>query len=89
MGETGLVSNALHDTISPPTSKNTSRADAILKGQIQFRKPALAGLQAGKRPQPMSIRNEATGVDRLRRVLYRNFHDIAKVVYLVEISKND
>ena len=37
----------------------------------------------------MAIRNESTGVDRARRVLYRNFHDIARVVYLVEISKND
>jgi hypothetical protein len=37
----------------------------------------------------MAIRNDATGVDRARRVLYRNFHEIANIIYLVEISKND
>jgi hypothetical protein len=49
----------------------------------------LAGLMAGKKPAPMAIINDSTGVDRARRVLYRNFHDIARVVYLVEISKNE
>jgi hypothetical protein len=32
--------------------------------------------------------NEYYGVDRKRKVLYRNFHDIDGTIYLVEISRN-
>lgn len=32
--------------------------------------------------------NEYFGVDRKRKVLYRNFHDIDGTIYLVEISRN-
>lgn len=32
--------------------------------------------------------NEFYGIDRKRKVLYRNFHDIDEKIYLVEISRN-
>ena len=44
---------------------------------------------AKKRPPAMPLRNnEYFGVDRKRKVLYRNFHDIDGTIYLVEISRN-
>jgi hypothetical protein len=37
----------------------------------------------------MQIKNcSETGIDPLRKVLYRNLHEIDGVVYLVEISRN-
>ena len=42
-----------------------------------------------KRPKPMQIPNSSFhGIDSDRKVLYRNFHEISGVVYLVEISRN-
>ena len=71
-------------------SKRSSVGGHILKSLDKSPQPKPFGsMIAGKRPQPMPIRNEATGIDRGRRVLYRNFHQVAEVVYLVEISKND
>ena len=29
------------------------------------------------------------GIDKKRKVLYRNFHDIDWIIYLVEISRNN
>lgn len=44
---------------------------------------------AKKRPPSMPIKNFAEhGIDPKRKVLYRNFHDIDGVIYLVEISRN-
>ena len=44
---------------------------------------------AKKRPPSMPIKNYAEhGIDPKRKVLYRNFHDIDGVIYLVEISRN-
>ena len=37
----------------------------------------------------MPIKNhEEYGIDPKRKVLYRNFHDVDGVIYLVEISRN-
>jgi hypothetical protein len=37
----------------------------------------------------MPLKNhESCGVDPKRKVLYRNFHSIDDVIYLVEISRN-
>jgi hypothetical protein len=44
---------------------------------------------AKKRPPSMPIKNhEEFGIDPKRKVLYRNFHDVDGVIYLVEISRN-
>ena len=44
---------------------------------------------AKKRPPSMPIKNhEEFGIDPKRKVLYRNFHEIEKKIYLVEISRN-
>lgn len=44
---------------------------------------------ARKRPPAMPIKNHRHfGIDPLRKVLYRNFHDVDGTVYLVEISRN-
>ena len=44
---------------------------------------------AKKRPPSMPIKNhEEHGIDPKRKVLYRNFHDVDGVIYLVEISRN-
>jgi hypothetical protein len=45
-------------------------------------------LIASKRPPPLNIGYNELGVDPTRQVLYRNFHQIDGVVYLVEISRN-
>ena len=45
---------------------------------------------AGKRPKPMPIKEAVArdaGIDPKRKVLYRNFHDINGMIYLVEISR--
>ena len=37
----------------------------------------------------MPLKNgEIRGIDPKRKVLYRNFHDIGGIVYLIEISRN-
>ena len=44
---------------------------------------------AKKRPPSMPLKNhEEHGIDPKRKVLYRNFHDVDGVIYLVEISRN-
>jgi len=44
---------------------------------------------AKKRPPSMPIKNHGEhGIDPKRKVLYRNFHDVDGVIYLVEISRN-
>jgi len=42
-----------------------------------------------KRPSAMPLKNaQYHGIDPKRKVIYRNFHDISGVIYLVEISSN-
>lgn len=43
---------------------------------------------AKRRPPAMQITYNEDGIDPKRQVLYRNFHDIDGVLYLVEISRN-
>jgi hypothetical protein len=44
---------------------------------------------AKKRPPPMPVKNHVElGIDPNRKVLYRNFHEIQEIIYLVEISRN-
>ena len=43
---------------------------------------------AKKRPPPMNIGYNELGIENKRKVLYRNFHQISRRVYLVEISRN-
>lgn len=41
-----------------------------------------------RRPPPIPIGYNELGIDEMRKVLYRNFHEICGMVYLVEISRN-
>ena len=50
--------------------------------------PNKINIVAKKRPPPMNIGYNDNGIDMTRQVLYRNFHLINDVVYLVEISRN-
>lgn len=50
--------------------------------------PNKINIVAKKRPPPMMIGYNEAGIDMTRQVLYRNFHSINDVVYLVEISRN-
>jgi hypothetical protein len=43
---------------------------------------------AKKRPPPMQIGFNEYGIEKQRKVLYRNFHNVSGKVYLVEISRN-
>ena len=50
--------------------------------------PNKINIVAKKRPPPMNIGFNEDGIELSRQVLYRNFHQINDVVYLVEISRN-
>jgi len=50
--------------------------------------PNKINIVAKKRPPPMAIGFNDVGIEMSRQVLYRNFHMINEVVYLVEISRN-
>ena len=50
--------------------------------------PNKINIVAKKRPPPMAIGFNDLGIEMSRQVLYRNFHQINDVVYLVEISRN-
>ena len=54
----------------------------------QVNTPRTISLVAKKRPLPLDIGYNDLGVKLKRHVLYRNFHEISKVVYLVEISRD-
>ena len=45
-------------------------------------------LVAKKRPPPLDIGYNELGIKPRRHVLYRNFHEVSNVVYLVEISRD-
>jgi hypothetical protein len=45
-------------------------------------------LIASRRPPPLNIGYNEEGIEPLRQVLYRNFHEIDGQIYLVEISRN-
>ena len=59
-----------------------------MKGQVDDSGPNKISIVAKKRPPPMNIGFNDNGIDMTRQVLYRNFHLISEVVYLVEISRN-
>jgi hypothetical protein len=42
---------------------------------------------AKRRPPPLNIGYNELGVEQKRAVLYRNFHEISKKIYLIEISR--
>ena len=42
-----------------------------------------------RRPSPLRIGFNNLGIDESRKVLYRNFHEVSGLVYLVEISRKD
>ena len=50
--------------------------------------PNKINIVAKKRPPPMAIGFNESGIEMSRQVLYRNFHQINDVVYLCEISRN-
>ena len=50
--------------------------------------PNKINIVAKKRPPPMAIGFNESGIEMSRQVLYRNFHQINDTVYLVEISRN-
>ena len=50
--------------------------------------PNKINIVAKKRPPPMNIGHNELGIEMSRQVLYRNFHQINEIVYLVEISRN-
>lgn len=50
--------------------------------------PNKINIVAKRRPPPMNIGYNGCGIDLTRQVLYRNFHMINDIVYLVEISRN-
>jgi len=41
-----------------------------------------------KRPPPIPIGYNELGIDSTRKVLYRNFHKVSNLIYLIEISRN-
>eukprot|EP00347_Sterkiella_histriomuscorum_P004050 403361935 len=45
-------------------------------------------LIASKRPPPMPIGYNDYGIDQSRQVLYRNFHEVDRQIFLVEISRD-
>lgn len=47
----------------------------------------MVNIVARKRPPPLVIGWNDKGISQGRKVLYRNFHQIEELVYLVEISK--
>ena len=50
--------------------------------------PNKINIVAKRRPPPMNIGFNDSGIEMSRQVLYRNFHQIEDSVYLVEISRN-
>lgn len=77
----------------PPEPAHLAMQNASLSamGNSRFANPTKnqINIVAKKRPPAMPIKNyESEGIDRKRKVLYRNFHDIDGTIYLVEISRN-
>lgn len=67
----------------------------LLQEQVAQAHPARSSVSqkdfsivAKRRPPAMQIAYNEQGIDPKRQVLYRNFHDIDGVLYLVEISRN-
>lgn len=81
--------------IAPTTANTGGRGGSSIQA-ISDRKsiemedigPNKINIVAKKRPPPMNIGFNENGIDMTRQVLYRNFHLINEVVYLVEISRN-
>ncbi len=51
----------------------------------QFDQP---NIMTFKRPKPLAIGYNDYGIDQMRKVLYRNFHEISGQIFLVEISRD-
>ena len=84
MDKQSLVADSLFDQENYQKKSKTQRLSPR-----KYKKRGLPPLQKGKsRPKPMNIKNELYGLSNQRKVLYRNFHQIGAVVYLVEISKH-
>lgn len=73
-GDESATPHAVYPINSAKTSKR-EKANAI-------------HIVAKKRPPPMDIGYNEYGIDKTRKVLYRNFHQISGKVYLIEISRN-
>ena len=76
----------------PPLSGATqSQQGPLSQGTMAGVKLKNLSRGAGKRPKPMPIKESVArdaGIDPKRKVLYRNFHDINRMIYLVEISRS-
>ena len=83
---TGRVT-ANHNTLKA-TSEHHGAASSHNEYQSVDTGPNKINIVAKKRPPPMAIGFNELGIEMSRQVLYRNFHQINDVVYLVEISRN-
>ena len=76
----------------PPLSAATqSQQGPLSQGTMAGAKLKSLSRGAGRRPKPMPIKESVArdaGIDPKRKVLYRNFHDINRMIYLVEISRS-
>lgn len=81
-----------YDGGMPPLSGATqSQQGPFSQGQLAGVKVKNLSRGVGKRPKPMPIKESVAreaGIDPKRKVLYRNFHDISGMIYLIEISRN-
>ena len=78
---------------SAKRAKSTAKSGAGFNESLKEQSLADGGpnkinIIAKKRPPPMNVGYNENGIDMKRQVLYRNFHQIDEIVYLVEISRN-
>lgn len=77
--------------IPPLSGVAHSNVGPLSQGNLAAQKLKNLSRGAGKRPKPMPINASVAvgaGIDPKRKVLYRNFHDIKGMIYLIEISRN-
>ena len=55
---------------------------------MPYQEPNSIDILAKRRPPPLNIGYNEKGIGPERDVLYRNFHEISELIYLVEISRD-
>lgn len=95
-GALPVSSGDLHSRADPSGMNMANEVQAHVQGSslhsLATRGPPSKNqinIVAKKRPPSMPLKNyEEHGIDPKRKVLYRNFHDVDGIIYLVEISRN-
>ena len=82
-----LPSQAPENEFGNPEIVNIPTSDKSHYGLFQQKNQI--NIVARKRPPAMPLKDhERYGIDKKRKVLYRNFHDIDGKIFLIEISRN-